>query len=281
MPIESHPAIGYGTITQLMPGMQTMSLPPQCRCSIVVKPLKMVRGNACNDVMFFYIGDRCPVDKGKTYLFGGEENEGMLVFKAAEAVASEDEARKLAEKILAVPYGWDSATKSPFTKKWTGATTGAVSVCATSGRPAYAVPAGLEMTVDQIIPPDATEYGNPFGNGEFKITVTNKTGAGVMVPVVQVGSKYDFEQSLVITVVTSEEDPSVRCIFPENVPAGAEMTLIPAGGSISGTVNTLKLKGIEWPSGGSRVYFNFGLGGLVAQNFFYYYSSIHDAMRAK
>lgn len=101
-----------------------------------------------------------------------------------------------------------------------------------------------------------------------------------MVPVVQVGSKYDFEQSLVITVVASEEDPSVRCIFPENVPAGAEMTLIPAGGSISGTVNTSSSRASSGPWG-SRVYFNFGLGGLVAQNFFYYYSSIHDAMRAK
>ncbi|EES98303.1 Hypothetical protein GSB_11354 [Giardia duodenalis] len=281
MAVGSHPAIGYGTITQLMPGMQTMSIPPQCRCSLVVKPLKMIRGNACDEVMFFYIGDRCPVEKGKTYLFGGTESDGVLVFKAAEPVASEDEARKLAEKLLAVPYGWDSATKSPFTKKWAGPTTGATSVCATSGRPAYAVPAGLEMTVDQIIPPDASDYGNPYGNGEFKITITNKTSAGVMVPVVKVGSKYDFEQSLVITIADMDEGTSTRCIFPEDVPAGAEMTLIPAGGSISGTVNTLKLKGVNWPSGGNRVYFNFGIGGLVAQNFFYYYSSIHDAMRPK
>lgn len=84
-----------------------------------------------------------------------------------------------------------------------------------------------------------------------------------MVPVVQVGSKYDFEQSLVITVVASEEDPSVRCIFPENVPAGAEMTLIPAGGSISGTVNTLKLKGIEWPSGAAASTSTLGLEALL------------------
>lgn len=256
-----------------------MSLPPQCRCSLVIKPLRMVRGKACNEVMFFYIGDKCPVEQGKTYLFGGEENEGVLVFKAAECVASEDEARKLAEKILAVPYGWDSATKSPFTKKWTGATVGASSVCAISGRPAYTVPDGLEMTVDQIIPPDATDYGNPFGNGEFKITITNKTNVSVAVPVIKVGSKYDFEQSLVLTVADLDEGTSTRCIFPENVPTGAEMAQIPAGGSISGTVNTLKLKGVEWPSGGNRIYFNFGIGGLVAQSFFYYYSSIHDAMR--
>jgi hypothetical protein len=52
-----------------------------------------------------------------------------------------------------------------------------------------------------------------------------------------------------------------------------------AGESVSGVIDTLTLPDVNWPRGGQRVYFDFCLGEKSANNFFYYYSTVHDPMR--
>jgi hypothetical protein len=48
---------------------------------------------------------------------------------------------------------------------------------------------------------------------------------------------------------------------------------------VSTTVNALKLDGVAWPRGGSRVEFLFAVGDRGATHSFYYMSRHHDKLR--
>lgn len=282
MSLGTSECIIYGKVKEVIPGRATMSLPPQCTCDLVLEGAHGVRGitGPVARTQFFYVGDACPVASGKIYVMGGDAEEGGFM-KCAKEVASLDAARKEAEDFASAPYGWEGKV-SPFTARWPGSTAGATVVCSKTGRPSYAIPSTVSFQVDQVIPPDVNENTNPFGNGEFLVTVTNKGSADVTVPVVMTANGPDFEQSLVLSTRDDFPDaPFEVCVFPENLPKDAHMAVLKPGQSLKGTVNTLKLKlkEVQWPCGGSRVYFTFGLGNAAQKNFFYYYSNIHDPLR--
>ena len=69
-----------------------------------------------------------------------------------------------------------------------------------------------------------------------------------------------------------------RHVWPGTELSGVKQVEFAAGEEKAFEIDTLKIKTIEWPNGGSRVYFKFVLGGLIAENFFYFYSATHDKL---
>lgn len=132
------------------------------------------------------------------------------------------------------------------------------------------MPAGVVFTVEQIKSKNEKKYQNPYGDGLFKVTLENTTHDTVKIPaVLNEDGSINWEKSVSIIcedrVVNAAEETSSFKLAPKS--------------KVVGEINTLKLNGINWPNGGSRIYFVFNMNGEKAYNFFYYYSAIHDAMR--
>ena len=140
------------------------------------------------------------------------------------------------------------------------------------------VGAGLEFTVEPVPPKVKLKYGNPDGDGEYQITVKNVTDKPVTVPALLFDGKRPlWNESLVIVcqkkVYTA---PGAR-----GVAGAVRATTLKPGESVSGVVNVLGLKGPEWPRGGYRIEFTFGLGERCVTKSFYYLSRHHDPIREK
>src|SRR5581483_11407083 len=89
-----------------------------------------------------------------------------------------------------MPAGWSIAGGKPLSpwhtlgpKAWpNGATTPDVIVCCKSGRPALYAGKSIEFSVDQVIPKEVVPILNPYGDGQFRITVTNRADEATDVP---------------------------------------------------------------------------------------------------
>ena len=131
----------------------------------------------------------------------------------------------------------------------------------------------FSIKVDQIIPSGAHEFHNPYGDGKFTVTIKNlKTTAQVMPVLFEKSGKVMIEESL---FVIADEG---RHVWPGAELSGVKQVEFAAGEEKAFEIDTLKIKTIEWPNGGNRIYFKFVLGGLIAENFFYFYSACHDKL---
>src|SRR5262249_34482484 len=138
--------------------------------------------------------------------------------------------------------------------------------CAASGRPALLVGAGVEFTAEPVPPKVALKYGNPDGDGEYRVTVKNLTDKPVTVPALLSDGKAPlWDESLVILC------QGKVCTAPgaKGVARAAGRAVLKAGEWVSGVVNVLKLRGPEWPKGGYRIEFQFCLGEKSATKSFY------------
>jgi len=147
-----------------------------------------------------------------------------------------------------------------------------------NGRPALTVPDGVKMTVQQIVPNDTRKHVNPFGNGKFRITVTNRRNAEATVhALLQQNGTVRWKARLLFM------NHSGVHVHPGASAPGADVrpVTLGSGESVETTVNVMRLKNVDWPDGGSRVYFRFGLGDRIAESFFYYKSDYHDRIRKK
>lgn len=138
-----------------------------------------------------------------------------------------------------------------------------------------------------MIPGDAHEYRNPYGDGKFTVTVTNTGNSKQLTALLTDGAKILGEQSVIVGLqgdfVAPDEDGRPRKIYyawHEEVPPSVAVFSLDAGASATFELNTLKLvkDGLQFPNGGMRVYYNFIFGNVIQRNFFYYYSATHDKM---
>ncbi|MGC4003363.1 MAG: hypothetical protein QM811_09600 [Pirellulales bacterium] len=70
-----------------------------------------------------------------------------------------------------------------------------------------------------------------------------------------------------------------RCPGETPPPANVASATLPPNESVSTVVDVLKLKGPDWPRGGSRIEFQFCLGELSKTKSLYYFSNHHDPIR--
>lgn len=220
---------------------------------------------------------------GTTYVVGAKRSGDNWVV-AALSVDGEGE-RKLVKKLLSIPAGWrweQGKAISPWAalgeKGWPkGGPKLAEVTCDKTGRPAALAGDGVEVTVEQVPAKNPQKFKNDmYGDGTFKITVKNTTAKDVTVPAVLTTGR---EVLWADSVVFLYKDKPLLLPTAGKVTKESKPLELKAGESVSGEVNALLLDGVEWPRGGMRVYFDVAVGEKAVNQFFYYYSAVHDPMR--
>lgn len=191
-----------------------------------------------------------------------------------------------AKSVCSIPLGWKVENKeliSPWfvlgNKAWPeNNRPKGIMFCAKTGRPAYLAGDNVEMTLEVVPPKVSLKYGNPDGDGEFKIIVTNPTKKDLTVSaLLSDGKKILWDESLVILCQGK--------VYPipgaKGISGKVEPTVLKPGQSVSTVVNVLKLKGPDWPRGGYRIEFQFCLGEQSVSKSFYYLSKHLDPIREK
>ena len=278
-----------GRITSFRIEAQGMSEPPVNACVVTFGEVETLRGAKPENLSLRYSfrGHGAPVKEGEKVLAAAARGLGdpKLVTVLAMTEATEVNVA-LARKLAALPIGWtyqDDKPVSPWAalgkKAWPEAVKAdAKFTCSKTGRPALFAGAGITLKVEQVVPADVQKYVNPFGDGQFKVTVTNTGKSETEVPALLAeGGEVRWADSLV--VITPDE--AARLLPGTGRLRAPKPVRLKPGEGVSGLIDVLPLDGVSWPRGGSRVYFAFALGELTAQNFFYYSSSHHDEVRAK
>jgi len=200
-----------------------------------------------------------------------------------DVLPAAEEKLKEVRLVAALPVGWTLAEGkplSPWTDPWPKdvAVAKDLSVCSKTGRPALRVGQGITLSVEPVPPAKEIKWTNPDGDGEYKITVTNKTDKPVEVPaLLSDDTGIRWNESLLVFCQGKAQPPSPTTPFK----GAPRATRLEPGQSVSTVVNALTLKGIDWPRGGYRITFTFCLGELATTKSFYYMSRHHDALRTK
>jgi hypothetical protein len=201
-------------------------------------------------------------------------------------VPAEVKALTRARQAVSLPIGWALENDRPVSpwailgdKAWPrGSDPGKGPVCSKTSRPALFAGEGIRLTAEQVLPEKRHEFKNPYGNGQFKLTVTNHSEKPVAVPALLTdGKAILWADSLVVLSLTDGSGPHLLPTAGKSHVAKA-VSLEP-GASVSTIIDVLFLKGVRWARGGSRMYFRICLGEKSVNNFFYYASDFHDPLR--
>jgi RNA polymerase sigma factor (sigma-70 family) len=222
--------------------------------------------------------------EGKDCLIAATFSRDRWVAQAVQELKAEDLAQ--AELACSVPLGWSleaGLLHSPWatlgSRAWPALANGrGPVVCAATGRPALFVGDGIEFKAEPVPPKVKLQYGNPDGDGEFQVSVTNVTDKPVSVPaLLSDGRGPLWDESLVILC----QGKVYTAPGAQGLAKPAQPTVLKPGESSSGVINVLKLQGPDWPKGGYRIEFQLCLGEKSATMSFYYLSRHHDPLREK
>ncbi len=286
--VKQAPLVFVATLKEVQEGPVARSFPPiytfRLTFDAADKPLRGTLPEKLGPFAFSHRGEAPPpLTVDERYLVAMKMGQGPQV--VALLPASDDLIRE-AKAALSLPIGWSNdggKIVSPWATR--GADTWPADAkltadwkCAKSGRPALLAGDGIEVQVEQVPPKNLQEFKNPFGDGQFKITVTNTGKMGLSVPALfQDGDEIRWHDCLVL--VCQNKSYVLPSSGPIKNPQPVELA---PGESVSTTIDTLLLPDdVPWPRGGSRILFTFAIGEAAADNFFYYFSSLHDGMRAE
>jgi uncharacterized protein (TIGR03067 family) len=184
---------------------------------------------------------------------------------------------------LALPLGWTLeggrpvSPWAPLAIRWTGPAPDKTPVCAKTGRPA--LPAGdpIDIAVSHIIPRRVDPFRNPYGDGRFKVTVTNRGDRPVIVPALLAdGKNILWADSLVVIDISTASNHGATCLLQGAGAIAKAKDLRPVelqpGESVSAEVDVRHARGVAFHPGGARYYFRFCLGEKSATSFFYFRS---------
>jgi RNA polymerase sigma factor (sigma-70 family) len=199
---------------------------------------------------------------------------------------------QLAKEALALPLGWTLEGGRPLspwvglgTAAWPkGAKAGPEPVCRATARPALLAGADIEITTKQVLPAAVNPNRNPYGDGRFTVTVTNRGAKAVAVPaLLSDGKNILWEDSLVVLDVSTETNHGTPCFLPGAGKAGkakaVQAVVLQPQESVSATVDVLRARGVYFSPGGARYYYRFCLGEKSVMDFFYYHSDHHEPLR--
>lgn len=261
--------------------LATRSLPPIFSMHIKVSEPKMLRGLPPGDMKLHRNSkDQITIPPGSQVLIAASTAQGGEFLTVTSILPLDANNLAIATKAVSIPIGWTfegDGVLSPWAKsKLTFPKTDKkIETCAKTGRPAFMAGPGLELKVEQVRPKVVHEFKNPYGDGEFTLTLTNKGPQAVDVPALLTHGK-DVLWPLSLVIV--EEGKAFVLPNDGKVPDDVKPLHLAPNQSVSTTVNTLALKGIAWPNGGSRVQFQFCLGELSQTGFFYFFTAHHNKL---
>ncbi len=185
---------------------------------------------------------------------------------------------KQAKLATSFPIGWTIVNRklvSPWAK--TGKPTDAKgAVCSVTGRPAFTVGDGISFRIEPVPPAVKLKYGNPDGDGEFKLIVKNDTDKETAVPALLTdGKKIRWDESIIIRCQNKAYPIPGSTGHVDNLKA----VVLKPGESVTGTIHAFAIDGPEWPRGGYRIEIQICLGERSATHSFYYLSKHHDPIR--
>jgi hypothetical protein len=277
-----------GKVTKVIDGPVSYTDPPGFSQTLTFDVAELLRGKKPKMPDFGYSVTQNEVPrfpKEKTWIVAADsygDNNWNIRFLAP----ADDKLLALATKAARLPIGW-KLEKGEVVSPWAGNKQSEMSkqqwakqdpevpTCAKTGRPALSAGDDVEFTSEQILPPGRHEFRNPYGDGQFRVTVTNRTDRVVSVPALRTdGQTIFWEDSLVI----------LNAGAPYVLPRAGKLTetkpmKLKPKESVSTVVDVLPLEGPQWARGGWRMYFQFCLGEKSSMNFFYYNSSHHDRLR--
>lgn len=260
--------------------------PPLRSMMIEFKEVQRLRGTLPEKLEFHYsvrADDLPAILEGSCQIVVAHRFDGQT-WSVSVIVPAVDRQLVVALNAVKLPIGWTLVYDKPVSPwadrkmEWPGGKNEASTVCSKTGRPALLAGPGIQMRVEQVIHGNIDRDKNPFGEGQFRITVVNTNKQAVEVPaLLSRGGEIQWNASIVAIQGAKSH------VFP--MPAGEgefKPTHLAAGQGVTGIVNTLELgDGIQWPYGGSRIHFTFALGEISAGNFFYHSGGPPNKVRAK
>jgi len=285
--------VTYGPVAQ--------SMPPIYTGRVTLKDITVLRGPARKAplVCRFAIRQRnrptFPTGE-KLIVTASIKSENAII--ETHAKATEDNI-KLAKLAVSVPIGWSVAKgkddrKPVLTSPWSklgdkawpkGLKIGKSELkCSRTGRPALLGGPGMQIKSAQIPPANPIKWQNPYGDGKFKIELINTTDKPLTVESLLTNGKEGKDREILWAdslVIICRGKSYIFADDAGKVTAESKPLTLGPHKTISVEINALKLRKIAWPRGGSRVYFQFCLGELATNSFFYYYSKLHDKMLPK
>lgn len=201
--------------------------------------------------------------------------EGWIMQSVEESSAEVIEQATIATSF---PIGWtikDGKLVSPWASIGKpGKAEGAA--CSVTGRPVLVAGGNVRFSVEPVPPAKKIQFGNPDGDGEYKLTVKNETDQEVEAPALLTdGKAIRWNECVVIRC----QDKTYPIPGSTGSVAGLQPVVLKPGESVSGTTQIFALNGPPWPRGGSRLEFQFCLGEKSATHSFYYLSRHHDPIR--
>lgn len=283
-PLTQGEWVFVGKVTSYTPGPTGLSEPPLFTGKLTFEVAETLRGKKPDIAVFGYSirqkePPAFPNDQGG-YIVAVRRTENAWVI--AHITPATKDSLERAKTLAKLPAGWTISGGKPVSP-WAGLANGgwpkdapqpAGVLCSKSGRPAL-LAGDVEFAVEQVIPAQVEKFKNPYGNGQFKVTVTNTTDKPVEVPALLTDGNTVFWDDSIVVIYQSRP----LLLAGAGKATGTKPVQLKPGQSVSGVIDTLPVRGVMWPRGGSRVYFDFALGEKVRSNFFYYYSTLHDPLR--
>ncbi len=280
------------TVTSLGQIAQTRSIPPSYFFRFEIGDIEAIRGEAPEETTLRYSTRRAgeiPNVGQKVFLIVSQMSDGKGGTKWVVSALDKQskDLRQRIEKAISVPVGWAYNEDKPVSP-WAGQGdiaawpakaelgTDAKVRCSVTGRPALMCGEGITLTVEQIEPEKKIKWQNPYGDGRFRVTLTNANKEAEQLPALLADAEGNILWRHSLVIISDGNMYAPHRDMP--IPADVRSAQIDGGKSVTYEVNTLALQGIAWPRGGRRVQFTFAVGEKSATNFFYYYSKLHDPM---
>jgi hypothetical protein len=293
---QQEPAVGWNSLEMVftgdLDGVQRgpvgMSFPPMYTAQLTFTVKQVIRGN-------LKVGDKITLahaarqEQPPAYperascLVGAQTGDRNTL----TLVRVEKAEPKMVEAVTAqcrLPLGWTMAGQQALSP-WAGlagiwpkaaGNLGAALICAKSGRPALLCGDAVEFSVKPMTPKKEIQWTNPDGDGDYLITVSNKTDKPLLVPALLTdGKEILWANSLLILC----QDKAYSVPGCRTGLAKLESVTLKPGQSVTGTINPLALTGPAWPQGGYRISFQFCLGEKSVTHSFYYMARHHDKIR--
>jgi hypothetical protein len=271
-----------GKLTDVIAGPVGLSEPPVRSYTMKISPEKVLRGSAKLDKAFtanYSVRQReepkFPAPTKECVIALKYVQNAWILQSVEETMGDNVEQAKLATSF---PLGWtikDGKLVSPWASVGKPGEAKGVA-CSVTGRPVLPLGDGVRFTIEPMPPALKLKYGNPDGDGEFKLMVKNETDQELEVPALLTDGK----------AIRWNECVVIRCqdkVYPIPGSTGnvkdLKAVVLKPGETVTGTINAFAIDGPEWPRGGYRIEFQFCLAERSATHSFYYLSKHHDPIR--
>lgn len=133
----------------------------------------------------------------------------------------------------------------------------------------------IQLRVEQVKPGWQHRWVNPYGDGKFRLTLSNPTYKPVTIPAIKaIGEGHQRKIYWKRAILVLHEGQLQPLPNREAIPASAKPLVLKGGESVSVVVDMLPL-GCKHCPGGGRMGYTFFVGEKSVSSFFYYSYTFH------